>query len=261
MNLTVEDITFGYDSEHNVLEHLSFSYDSPEVLCILGSNGMGKSTLLQCIIGAFQTSAGSITVDGVPVGNYKARDFARKIAYIPQSHTPSFAYKVIDIVTMGRTSRIGYLANPSDDDVALAHEQLDYLGVGHLAEKPYTDISGGERQLVMIASALTQEPELMVLDEPTAHLDFGNQYKFVELVEKLRERNMGVLMTTHFPDHALMLGSKTAVLSGGRIIAEGLAHEVITDDSMRELYGIEVHVRHIEDRVICIPGPLKKHSE
>ena len=256
MNLTVNDITFGYDSTRNVLEHLSFAYDSPEVLCILGSNGMGKSTLLQCIIGAFQISAGSITVDGIPVGDYKAREFARKIAYIPQSHTPSFAYKVIDIVTMGRTSRIGYLANPSKDDVAFAREQLDYLGVGQLAEKPYTDISGGERQLVMIASALTQEPELMILDEPTAHLDFGNQYRFVELVEKLRERNMGVLMTTHFPDHALMLGSKTAVLSGGRIVAEGLARDVITDESMRELYGIEVHVRHIGDRMICIPGPI-----
>ena len=256
MNLTVDDITFGYDSSRNVLEHLSFSYDSPEVLCILGSNGMGKSTLLQCIIGAFQISAGSIKIDGKPVGDYKAREFAQKVAYIPQSHTPSFAYKVIDIVTMGRTSRIGYLANPSDDDVAFAHEQLAYLGVDHLAEKPYTDISGGERQLVMIASALTQEPELMILDEPTAHLDFGNAYRFCELVDKLRERNMGVLMTTHFPDHALMLKSRTAVLSGGRIIAEGLAHEVITDESMRELYGIEVHVEHVGDRVICIPGPI-----
>ena len=258
MNLTVDDITFGYDAERNVIEHLSLTYDSPDVLCILGSNGMGKSTLLQCIIGAFDISAGSITVDGVPVGAYKARDFARKVAYIPQTHNPSFAYKVIDVVTMGRTSRIGYLANPSDDDVAFAHEQLAYLGVDHLSEKPYTDISGGERQLVMIASALTQEPELMILDEPTAHLDFGNAHRFVELVEKLRDKDMGVLMTTHFPDHALALDSTTAILSGGRIIAEGRASDVITDESMRELYGIEVNVRHIEDRIICIPGPLKK---
>ncbi|MBQ3301535.1 MAG: ABC transporter ATP-binding protein, partial [Eggerthellaceae bacterium] len=230
------------------------------VLCVLGSNGMGKSTLLQCIIGAFKISSGSITVDGIPVADYKARDFARKVAYIPQTHTPSFAYKVIDIVTMGRTSRIGYLANPSEEDVEFAHEQLKYLSVDHLSEKPYTDISGGERQLVMIASALTQEPELMILDEPTAHLDFGNQYRFVELVEKLRGKNIGVLMTTHFPDHALVLDSTTAVLSGGRIIAKGRASEVITDESMRELYGIEVNVRHIEDRIICIPGPLRKTS-
>ena len=109
----------------------------------------------------------------------------------------------------------------------------------------------------MIASALTQEPELMILDEPTAHLDFGNAYRFVQLVEKLRDRDMGVLMTTHFPDHALMLGSRTAVLSGGRIIAEGLAKDVITDESMRELYGIEVHMQTIGNRIICIPGPLE----
>lgn len=101
----------------------------------------------------------------------------------------------------------------------------------------------------------------MILDEPTAHLDFGNAYRFVELVEKLRDRNMGVLMTTHFPDHALMLGSKTAVLSGGRIIAEGPASDVITDESMHELYNIEVHVEHIGDRIICIPGPLGKGAQ
>lgn len=258
MNLTVDDITFGYDSRRNVIEHLSLAYDSPDVLCILGSNGMGKSTLLQCIIGAFPVSSGSVTVDGVRVGDYKARDFARKVAYIPQSHTPSFAYKVIDIVTMGRTSRIGYLANPSDEDVEIARGQLDYLGVGHLAEKAYTEISGGERQLVMIASALAQDPELMILDEPTAHLDFGNAYRFVELVEKLREKQMGVLMTTHFPDHALALDGTTAILSGGRIIATGKASEVITEASMGALYGIQVSVERVGNRTICIPGPIER---
>lgn len=256
MNLTVDDITFGYSTERNVLEHLTLKYDSPDVLCILGSNGQGKSTLLQCIIGAFPISAGSITVDGIPVGDYKARDFARKVAYIPQSHTPSFAYPVIDIVTMGRTSRMGYLSNPSKEDRAAAMAQLEYLGIAHLAEKPYTGISGGERQLVMIASALAQEPELMILDEPTAHLDFGNQYKFILLVEKLRARGMGVLMTTHFPDHALALDCPTAVLSGGRIVAEGNAHDIITDDAMGDLYGIEVHVEKIGARTICVPGSL-----
>ena len=110
----------------------------------------------------------------------------------------------------------------------------------------------------MIAAALAQEPELMILDEPTAHLDFGNQYRFIELVEKLRGKNIGVLMTTHFPDHALALESTTAVLAGGHIIAKGPASEVITDESMRELYGIRVNVRHVEDRIVCIPGPLNK---
>jgi iron complex transport system ATP-binding protein len=256
MKLVANDLTFGYDSTRNVLDGLSLSYESPNVLCILGSNGMGKSTLLQCLIGEFKPSGGSVEVDGRPVGSYSARDLARKVAYIPQTHTPSFAYPVIDIVTMGRTSRMGYLSNPSDEDVDFAQQQLDYLGIGHLRDKPYTDISGGERQLVMIASALAQEPELLILDEPTAHLDFGNQYKFIQLVSKLRSKGMGVLMTTHFPDHALMLRCTTAILQNGRIDRIGPALQMVQSRPMTELYDIEVNVRQIESRTVCIPGPL-----
>ena len=256
MRLEVSDITFGYSGERNVLEHLSFSYETPDVLCILGSNGQGKSTLLQCVIGAFHTSAGSITVDGKPVHEYTPREFATKIAYIPQSHTPSFAYPVIDIVTMGRTARMGYFANPSHEDIDAAMAQLEYLGIGHLAQQPSTGISGGERQLVMIASALAQDPELLILDEPTAHLDFGNAYKFLQLVDKLRARGMGVLMTTHFPDHALVLHGTTAVLSKGRISVVGDAKDIVTNEHMSSLYGIEVNVEHVGDRTVCIPGPI-----
>ena len=257
MELKIDNITFGYDESCNVINGLSLTYNTPEIMCILGSNGTGKSTLLQCIIGANNISAGSITLDEEPVSIIKPRDFARKVAYIPQTHAPSFAYKVIDIVTMGRTSHMGYLSNPSNDDIAMAHEQLTYLSIDHLAEKPYTEISGGERQLVLIAAALTQDPQLMILDEPTAHLDFGNQYRFIELVGKLRDKGMGVLMTTHFPDHALMLDCHTAIMSGGRIIAEGQAAEVITDKAMTQLYDIEVHVEQIAKRTICIPGALE----
>lgn len=257
MNLTVDDITFGYDEGRDVLDRLSLSYDSPDVFCILGANGQGKSTLLQCIIGDYRIRSGRILVNGKQVKDYPAREMARKIAYIPQTHVPSFAYPVIDIVTMGRTSRMGYLANPGKDDETFAMAQLEYLGIGHLRDQPYTDISGGERQLVMIASALAQEPELLILDEPTAHLDFGNQYRFIELVDKLRAKGMGVLMTTHFPDHALELNGTTAILRDGRIRETGAARDIITNQSMRHLYGIEVNVRQIEDRRICIPGPLK----
>ena len=256
MKLDVNDITFGYDAR-NVLEHLSLHYESPDVMCILGSNGQGKSTLLQCIIGAFRTSEGTITVDDRPVGEYPAREFARKVAYIAQNHNPSFGYPVLDIVMMGRTSRMGYLANPGQQERDVAMEQLEYLGIGHLAEKSYTGISGGERQLVMIASALAQDPELMILDEPTAHLDFGNQYKFIQLVEKLRARGMGVLMTTHFPDHALALGGTCAILAGGRIAAQGDPRDIVTEEAMSELYRIEVHVEDVRGRRICIPGALE----
>ncbi len=261
MRLTATDLRFGYDPARPVLDGVSFSYESPGVLCVLGTNGTGKSTLLRNLIGELRPLSGTVELDGRPVGSYRPSELARRFAYLPQTHAPSFSYNVIDVVTMGRTSRIGYLASPGASDVAFAREQLAYLGIEHLAERPYTEVSGGERQLVMIAAALAQEPEALLLDEPTAHLDFGNQYRFVGLVERLRGRGVGVLMTTHFPDHALMLDCPTAVLSKGRIQRLGPAREVVCDEVMAQVYGIPVTVAHVGDRSTCIPGPIRYDAE
>lgn len=254
MKLEIENLTFGYGDGPRIIDGLSLSYESPDVLCILGSNGTGKSTLLQCVIGDFRPSSGQVLVNGRDVRTYSARDLARLIAYIPQTHVPSFEYSVIDVVTMGRTSIMGRFSTPSATDVRRAEEKLEFLGIAHLSSKPYTAISGGERQLVMIASALAQEPEVLILDEPTAHLDFGNQYRFVKLVEQLRESGMGVIMTKHFPDHALKLAGTTAIMQGGRIAHWGPAAEVVTNETMSNLYGISVSVEHLGDRAICVPG-------
>lgn len=256
MELVVDGVTFDYGNGQNILQGMSFSYRSPGVLCLLGSNGVGKSTLLRCIMGELSPSSGSITIDGRPTRSYTPREMALKVAYIAQTHNPSFSYPVIDVVTMGRTAHIGYLSNPSDADVEFAYRQLEYLGIERLAQRPYTDISGGERQLVMIASALAQEPEAMLLDEPTAHLDFGNQFKFVQLVDRLRERGVGVLMTTHFPDHALLLDCETAILSAGGVVAQGPAREVVTEEALRRIYDIEIHICPVGSRLVCVPGSL-----
>lgn len=258
MRLEIKDLVFSYAPDsRKVIDGLSLTYESPDVLCILGHNGTGKSTLLQCLIGDYRPRSGSVEIDGRPVDSFPARELARKIGYIPQTHVPSFDFPVIDVVTMGRTSLMGRFSTPAAEDVERAEEKLRYLHIEHLRNKPYTAISGGERQLVMIASALAQEPEALVLDEPTAHLDFGNQYRFVQLVEQLRESGMGVIMTTHFPDHALALNGTTAVLDKGGLAAFGEAREVVTDDRLSELYGIEVHVERVGGRSFCIPGPLE----
>lgn len=283
MRLSATDLCFGYDagapgragrpsgrgasdvspsrdpsrsSGRLVLDGVTLSYESPGVLCILGTNGTGKSTLLRNLIGDLRPSSGTVELDGRPVSSYRPVELARRFAYLPQTHAPTFSYAVIDVVTMGRTSRIGYLASPGEHDVAVAREQLAYLGIEHLAERPYTEISGGERQLVMMASALAQEPEALLLDEPTSHLDFGNQYRFIELVRRLVERGVGVLMTTHYPDHALMLDCPTAILSGGRVQAIGPAREIVTSEVMSRVYGIEVTVARVGDRLTCVPGPI-----
>lgn len=256
MRLEVRGLRFGYAAGRMVLDGVELDYESPQVMCILGHNGVGKSTLLQCIVGIERPAGGSVLVDGRPVGDYSYAELARRFAYIPQTHNPSFSYPVIDVVTMGRTAHMGYLATPSREDVDIAHEQLSYLGIDHLADRPYTEVSGGERQLVMIASALAQEPKALLLDEPTAHLDFGNQFRFVQLVERLHRRGIGVLMTTHAPDQALLLGCTCAILANGRIEACGPACEVVTEEALGAIYGIDVHLAQVERRTVCIPGSL-----
>ncbi|MBR2836228.1 MAG: ABC transporter ATP-binding protein [Coriobacteriales bacterium] len=256
MKLAVDGVTFDYGTGQNILEGMSFTYESPDIMCLLGCNGVGKSTLLKCIMGELSPASGTITIDGKPTRQYSPRDMALKVAYIAQMHAPTFSYPVIDVVTMGRTSHIGYLSNPSDEDVQFAYDQLVYLGIERLAERPYTEISGGERQLVMIASALAQQPEAMLLDEPTAHLDFGNQFKFVQLVERLHAKGIGVLMTTHFPDHALLLDCETAILSKGGVVAQGPAHKVVTEEALGQIYGIPINIAPVGSRKVCVPGDL-----
>ena len=253
MRLEVKDISFQYSEERMIFQDLTFSYETPRTMCILGSNGTGKSTLLKCLLGQNRIHKGSIQIDGKEVSRYRPRELARKVAYLPQSHMPSFSFPVIDVVMMGRTSRIGYFASPGKEDRRIAEENLEYLNIGHLAEKPYTALSGGERQMVMIASAMAQEPELIILDEPTSHLDFGNQFRFVRLVEKLGKLGMGVLMTTHFPDHALYLDCDTVILDKGGIIASGRAKDVINDENMSTIYRLKTRIVEIDGREICVP--------
>ena len=154
---------------------------------------------------------------------------------------------------MGRTSRLGYFSNPGKAEQKIALEKLEYLNILHLADKPYTAISGGERQLVMIAAALAQEPELIILDEPTSHLDFGNQFRFIQLVERLNKLGIGVLMTTHFPDHALYLNCKTIILHKGKILDSGTATNVITKQNLSKIYNFDIDIINIENKIVCVP--------
>ncbi|WP_349944205.1 ABC transporter ATP-binding protein [Lacrimispora sp. BS-2] len=256
MKLEIQNLTFSYDGEKNVFEDVSLSYQSPEIFCLLGANGTGKSTLLKNIIGEYKPKEGRILIDGKLLKNYSARKLAQKIAYIPQTHVPAFPFSVMDVVLMGRTSRIGYFSTPGKAEEGSAMKRLEFLNIGHLRDKPYTDISGGERQLVLIAAALNQEPEVLILDEPTSHLDFGNQYRFIHLIGKLQKEGMGVIMTTHFPDHALELKGKTSIMKDRGIVKTGPAADVVTSRNMKELYQIEVNVKTFGKRSICIPGRI-----
>ena len=254
MILEVEDLSYRYRNGNRTIFHdVSFSLDKGEVLAILGANGAGKSTLLNCIANLFRPTSGQIRLNGKPMEHMSMRDVAKIIGYVPQIHTPAYAYTVREFVVMGRTPYIGSFASPSAEDYRIADESLERMGISHLRDKVYTEISGGERQQVTIARVITQQPQIILLDEPTAHLDYGNQYRVVQMVKALADEGYSLLMTTHYPDHAIILNGKVAILNREGVLGIGLSADTVNEDTLSRLYGLHVKTVYNEDaeRNIC----------
>lgn len=237
--LEARDLAFGYPGR-TIGRGVSLRLAAGEALALLGPNGGGKTTLLKTLLGLIPGHAGDIRLDGEPLGAIPVAERARRIGYVPQAHAGTFAFSVLEIVLMGRTAHQGVFAKPSAQDIALAAAKLEELGIGHLGQMPYTQISGGERQLALIARALAQEPRLVVLDEPTASLDFGNQGRVMRQIRALAARGLGVLFTTHDPNHAMRHADRVALLGGGALSAIGHPREVLTGDSLSALYGAHI---------------------
>ena len=254
MRLEIERAGCGYGGKP-VVEDVSFALESGEVVCLLGANGSGKTTLFKAILGLLRLSAGRILVDGADTAVWPRDRLARTLAYVPQAHAPPFPFAVRDVVLMARTAHLGMLGTPSHRDAAIAEDAMETLGVAHLARARYTEISGGERQLVLIARALAQQSEFLIMDEPTSNLDFGNQVRVLRRVKELAGRKLGLLMTTHFPDHAFLCASRVAVLKAGRLLAMGRPEDVITEQRLESVYGVPVQVVEVEAGLrVCVPG-------
>jgi iron complex transport system ATP-binding protein len=247
MIVKADNATFYYDTTNNIFENTSFSVSKGEILSILGPNGCGKTTLLKCLNGLFQLKKGYIYIDGKNLISLKRNAIGKKIGYVPQRHDVSFPYSVFEMVIMGRASRLGLFSAPSDKDAEIAREALDNLGISHLADKPYTRISGGEAQLVLIARALASEPIALLLDEPTSHLDFKNQKVILNILDRLsKEKNIAVIMTTHSPDHALSISDKAMLMSYGKAGIVGNTLDVITEHNLRNLFEVDVRILSYE---------------
>jgi iron complex transport system ATP-binding protein len=251
--LTARGLGFGYGAKP-VGRDVDIELRAGQVVCLLGPNGSGKTTLFKTILGLLPAQEGEVLVDGVAMGRLTRFQIARRLAYVPQAHAAHFPFRVVDMVVMGRTAHLGLFAAPSLDDRRRALSALATLGIGNLADTEYTRISGGQRQLALIARALAQDAPAIVMDEPTANLDFGNQVTVLAEVKRLATQGLAVLLSTHDPDHAFSISDRVALLDGGRLVAQGRPHDVLTPARLREVYGVTVAVERLsQGQTVCAP--------
>lgn len=249
----VKNISFSYDGEE-IFSDISFSIDKGDVLCILGPNGTGKTTLIKCLNGLHDIDKGEILINGKNIKKLSFKEISKFIGYIPQSHIPSFPFKVLDVVVMGRAPYLNLGESPKQKDKDIAIKALKTLGIDHLKDKEYTNLSGGERQLVFLARVLCQQPDILILDEPTSHLDFGNQIKLLEIIDNLASSGLSIIMSSHFPDHAFLSSTKVAILKNKEFIDFGTPEAVVTEDNLKRAYSIDVKLIELDDkRKVCVP--------
>ena len=240
MNIELDDVTCGYGNKV-VIRGFTGVVPAGRVTCLLGPNGVGKSTLFKSTLGVQPLLGGTVRVGGRDIGRIAAYDRARLVGYVPQSQQNPFAFRVLDVVVMGRTARLGRFGSPGRSDRVTAWESLDSLGAADLANKAFGELSGGERQLVMIARALASS------------LDFGNQVRVLREIRRLAESGIGVLMTTHAPDHASLCGGDVVLLRGGADHLAGSAEDVLTAANLGAAYGVDVEVTHtVRDGVVIV---------
>lgn len=238
----IRDVRFAYRTGPEILKGVSLSVEPGEIVCLLGSNGTGKTTLLRALLGFTQPKGGEILVEGRPLAHMKPHERAHSMAYVPQSSALAFPYLAKEVVLMGRVSHLGTGAAHARSDWDVVAASMARLQIGHLADRRYQELSGGERQMVLVARALAQQAKLLVMDEPTANLDYHNQVKILTAIKYLADQGLAILMTSHYPDHAFLACSKVALMKGGRIVAQGNPEQVVTSESLTGLYATPVRV-------------------
>lgn len=257
----IQDLSFSYHTgDRRVLDEVSLQLDKGDVLCVLGPNGAGKTTLLNCMAGLLKPDAGNVEICGKNIADMKAKEIANIVGYVPQMHSPAFDYTVLDFVVMGCAPKTGTFSRPGKEEEAMCMDILRSMGIDDLAAKSYLDISGGERQQVLIARAIAQKPKAILFDEPTAHLDFGNQHRVLNRIKQMAEEGFSIIITTHNPDHALLLGDKAAVVDRHGKISQGNVEDIITEERLRDVYDIDLHLEYVEEinRVACFAPELDK---
>ena len=242
--VSVKNASFSYQNKE-VLRNVNIDIFEGETVCLLGPNGCGKTTLLNCINNTLQLQKGQIMINGRNVETFGITELARIMGYVFQDHTAPFPYTSLEVVRMGRTPHLGFFQAPSPEDTEFAYSIMQDMGIAHLATKKYTNISGGERQLVLIARTLCQEPKIVLFDEPTSHLDFKNQALVLHTLKKLSQRGITIIMTSHFPNHIWNLGDKVSMMGFNGFVAMGHVEDVMNVENLSRTYGVNVRIYEV----------------
>jgi iron complex transport system ATP-binding protein len=245
--LRVEDLRFAYDSGHRaVVDGVSLQLGRGEVLAILGPNGAGKTTLLHILLGILRAQSGQIWLEGRALSSCTRSEISRVVGLVPQFEHVAFEYSVEEYVLMGRAPHLGILELPTENDRGLAVEALDQLGLLALRHRSMLELSGGERQMVVLARALAQQARLLLMDEPLAHLDLGNKARILAVMRRLSAAGVAVVFTTHEPDMVQGVAHRALLMRKGRVVASGRTETVITSETLSQTYGVAIRVLTVD---------------
>lgn len=251
--LELQDIKFSYSgSRQSVLDGLTLTIQEGQPLAILGPNGSGKTTLLHLILGWLKPNQGSLQLNGKRFADYSRRELGQLLALVPQNEPVSFEFSALDYVLFGRAPYLAPLEQPSKVDQSIAFAALERVGLSALANRSIMAMSGGEKQMLLIARALAQQSQTILLDEPTSHLDLGNKVRLTNLLRELAHEGHNLIFTTHEPDFALALSERTLMMQKGQILFDGQTSKIISSAALTQLYGSPVEVVAHEGRfLIC----------
>ena len=251
MTIDVQGLSFSYGS-HQVLRDISFAAGAGELIAVLGANGAGKSTLFRCILGTTKKYTGQIKLDGVDILQMSRRDIAAKLAYIPQTSKSTFNYTVLQSVLMGITNQLSVFGRPNAEHTDVVMDALNTFGIAHLAHCGCDEISGGEHQLSLLARAIVQRADTIIMDEPAANLDYGNQSLVMKNISELADRGYTVILSSHDPNQVFQHCTRTIAVSGGRIIFDGVPDSVLTEDALTGMYGVKVGRYSLRDEDMSV---------
>ena len=246
MILDIKNLSFAYDKQF-VFKDLNFNLESPDVLSILGPNGIGKTTLIKCLLGIKKKTSGEILIDGKDIDKFDKKDFYSFVAYLKQGGKETSIYTVLDTVLLGLASQINPLLKPKDSDIEKVNSILEELGIYHLKDKYVSKLSGGEAQMVFMARALVREPEVLILDEPESNLDYRNQLLMLDTIDRLKARGKLIIFNTHYPEHALRYSNKVLMLNKNYKYKFGNTTDIITKENVEETYRIKAAVGELKD--------------